>query len=314
MFIHKQLAAAALVCANGIILAQTIAQPLNPQTIEEMQRTMRATIYPYANVQEGAPDPQNAGAFIEYLIGGTTGRRWTHGTPQQLLNVIPIAPGHFAPVIRDRLMRLPATFDDYAMHDPRWSISSKVTEFTVGDQTFEDVVRPVAPALLGMTSLLGREHAEPILREFHDRIRPLALEAARRHRAAKEAWIAAGRPKPPYANEQTEALTQAVADAWNIMIQIGGPAFRAITIAQKLDSPIFIDDGLAMLNSDDAGVRAAGAGMVSYILHFADQRPDAVEKLRQIAARLARSTNARDAVSGQRIQKQLDKFIAERTR
>jgi len=230
------------------------------------------------------PNSHNTEAAVEFLIAPRRDN-WVAGL-QELQQAVRNDPARFAPVVRDRLMRLPTTLDYYALTDARWSVNPPIAGWPY----------PSTNAILPVVDLLGRSHAEPILREFFDRVQPLAVEARRRFWQSEDAWIAAGKPaRGPDARVPRET--------WSRFTNARG---QTLMVAHRLESPIFIDDILNMLHSDDVAVRDAGAGIVSYILYFADQRPDAIQKLWELVATLAASKNPKDVFAARSMQNKLD--------
>ena len=67
---------------------------------------------------------------------------------------------------------------------------------------------------------------------------------------------------------------------------------------------MFVDDAVALLKSGRAAERQLGAGMASYVMDFAGQRPDAVEFLHNAAAVLAASEDPKDNAAGRWILQQ----------
>lgn len=272
--------------------APVIAQSSNPQ--QEAGIYDPARHWPYGDFAGQAPDPQRAEAFLDFL----TRPGWQHGMPLQLLEIVGEQPTRFAPVIRARLMRLPESLDEYlrdrTRDEPKYSITATENMRPSG---------PPASRLLVVVSQLDRDHAEPILREFFDRVHPLAVDAKQRFWQIEDARKAAGKPvdRGPNAREPWET--------WSRFKNVRG---QTLMVAQKLDSPIFIDDVLAMLTSESVVVRDAGAAMANYVLHFADARPDAVTRLHQAAAALARSNNVKDLFAAKSLQRKLEKAALQK--
>lgn len=302
MFIRKNAMLAAL---SAAVLASSASRgsspPLTERQLEAMRQSMSREIWPYAGVEDDAPDPRDAEAFVEFLVP-SDGRVWNHGTPRQLLDVIPIAPAHFAPAIHERLMRVPATLDEYAIVDPRWSISRPSKEWPY----------PMHLSIFPVVEMLDRASAEPILREFTEAIRPLALEAQRRYREIRSQrdaeWNRLGRPVGD-AMDDHESLRLLRAEstrARTVSDALTGAWTRAVSIAGRLGSPAFVDDVIALLGDPDPLARRMGSWMTPYVLNFADQRPEVVEKLRQATESLSRSTIPTDIEAARAIQKSLD--------
>jgi len=154
-------------------------------------------------------------------------------------------------------------------------------------------------ALLGAVALLGREHADPILQEFFDRVNPLAIEAERRVWQAEDAYRAG-----------VEGADEMVREAGKVLRAMRGGRAQAVNLALELESPIFVDDITAMLFRNDPAARVGGAEFAGYYIpHFAADRPDAVAKARAGAAALFASDNPRVARAGRRLLERLDKEL-----
>jgi len=262
------------------------ARPLTEQELEAMQQSLGREIWPYMGIEIEDADPQDPDAFVGRLVG-----LWRHGMPRQMLDVVSIAPAHFAPAIRDRLMRLPNTLEEYLLDlkrdDPRYSItvSERMRHFG-----------PPAQRLLVVVPHLAPEHAEPILQEFFDKVNPLALEAERRHWEAKDAALAAGRKT---SKEWVNTL--------EVYRHLSGVRGRAIKVARDFDSVIFYDDFLAMLTSDDPVAQETGANYTrGYLDKIIQKRPEAVARIAEAMPRLLASEDPRVARAGRALMKRLE--------
>jgi len=279
--------------AAPLALAHDVEKPppLTPAQLEEIDRIFK-TPTRIGYWQGGSPvDPNDAAAFIDFLSRASG----HEGPPTNLYKSVAVAPAHFAPAIREAFRHVPPTLEAY----------------------IEDSERPFGERReyywpLMLVPYLGRELAEPILRKFADAILPLALEARRRFFEVDKAywatWEAAGRPvgdawrREPNAApvveewEVTAKASTALATVW------GG----AVRVAGELGSPIFVDDGVAMLVEDDPILHHWGVWMAGYMVKFANERPEGVAALRAEAARLRRSEDLDDQLSAVSIEIALD--------
>jgi hypothetical protein len=249
---------------------------------------LAAIAQPPALTWDGSlPDRDDPKAVVDFIVKP---RRdlWVEGLPEAK-QMVRDDPARFAPEVRDRLMRVPATFDEYSVNDPRWVISrQEAYNFGVP-----------AEVILSVVELLGREHAEPILQEFFDKVNPLALEAQRRRWLAVDAYRAG-----------EDGADELVREAGEIRVAISSARGQTLQTALRLESPIFVDDITAMMFRNDPAERVDGAGLAAYYIpHFAAERPDAVAKVRAGAASLFASENPRVANAGRRLMERLDKEL-----
>ncbi|RMH29231.1 MAG: hypothetical protein D6692_04485 [Planctomycetota bacterium] len=256
----------------------------------------------YGDVKDREPDPQDSEAYIEFMI-----KPWKHGMPYQLLEAVVEQPGHFAPAVRDRLMRLPPTFEEYLA-----DLKRSEHLYCVSATRETDPFGPESARLLVVVRLLGRDHAEPILREFADAVLPLALEAERRYRTIEDQWQAEwdrlGRPVGD-ARDDHETLRTLGARyrlATDVKNNLTGAWTRSVSTAGGLGSPIFVDDVAAMLGSPDPVARRIGSWMAQYVINFSNERPDGVAALRAAADRLRVSEDLEDQLAAVRIEIALD--------
>ncbi|RMH29233.1 MAG: hypothetical protein D6692_04495, partial [Planctomycetota bacterium] len=230
------------------------------------------------------PNRDDAAAVVAFVVGGPRDDQWVAGL-QEATEWVRANPARYAPAVRDLLMQLPPGLDEYRVDDTHWSVGGVSDSWPY----------PTYMSIMPVVELLGREHAEPILREFAGAVLPLALEAKRRYADVearwRPAWVAAGKPvgdaRFEHAElvpllrekEETGAAVRWLTSAW----------VRSVSTARRLGSPIFVDDSLTMLSDPDPIVRAWGAWMAGYVLQFAEERPDAVAALRAAAERLEAS-------------------------
>ncbi len=251
-------------------VAQTRDEPpLDDMTLREMKRILQRPTFMYEGLD--IFDPRDANAFIEIIVP-SDGRMWMHGVPRNLFEVIAVAPAHFAPAIRERLMRLPATVDDY-LHDstldhPKYSITMRKS--ADGHSYYP----PQADMLLAVASYLDRANAEPILRDFHDQVQALQRQA--------QAAVAALKRR----NADSKKIEQ-IQSLW-----ISSSVWREdiIRAATKVGSPIFVDEALDLLLGrvhDDAFRATDATATLPYLEQFALIRPDVYVRLKQLEQDLA---------------------------
>jgi len=244
---------------------------------------------PPAVAQQAAPADPEAERILGDFIAVRSGGIWHSESYKERAAAIEAEPERFAPILRERLSRVPATLEEYDPDDPKWVVND-YGDYRQG---------PQAGALLGAVALLGREHADPILQEFFDRVNPLAIEAERRVWQAEDAYRAG-----------VEGADEMVREAGKVLRAMRGGRAQAVNLALELESPIFVDDITAMLFRNDPAARVGGAEFAGYYIpHFAADRPDAVAKARAGAAALFASDNPRVARAGRRLLERLDKEL-----
>jgi hypothetical protein len=233
---------------------------------------------PAALGQQSAPADPEANRIINYFINSTG---WSPELHHQRVAAIEAAPDRFAPILRARLARVPATLEEYDLDDPRWVLNGRPgdPDARLGTQ---------AEKLLGIVGLLPRDLAEPILQEFFDKVNPLALEAERRFWDARDAALATDQQRTDETlrtGEVTRAFTTARGHATNL--------------AKTLGSEVYYDDYVAMLTSDDPISQATGAaytrGNLDAIIAW---RPDALPEILEATTRLSASEQPRVAEAG----------------
>lgn len=255
---------------------QKDGQQLDPKTLQEMQRMIQKDTWPYADLEKVAPNPQDASSFIEILANP-----WRHGMPHQLLEVVAMAPAHFAPAIRERLMPLPQTLDDYLRDSARREPKYPITYPATAEAKEKMLFGPPAARVLSLVANLNRAHAEPILREFHDRMRALQQQAEERLEALER--IGAGD-------------AEAVKRMRDLALGFAGWRLQAIKAAHRLKSPMFVEEGIETLKRLDRIANSmAQNGLAAYLADFAENRPQLYQRLKAIAERFetARTPNLR---------------------
>jgi len=270
----------------GFAETPAIAQTSDAQK-ERIEELRRSPFYQmYGDVKENAPDPQDAAAYISYVA-----RPWMHGLPLQLLEAVVERPGHFAPAIREQLMRLPDTLEEYMLdlerEEPRYSITRQERMQPYGSP---------AQYLLAVVSYLDREHAEPILQEFFDKVNPIVLESKRRYWEAKDAANAAGL-------KTSDELTSVL----EVYHAASGAQGQAARVAKDFGSEIlFYESYLTMLMSDDPVAQETGANYTrGYLKQILERRPDAAARIVEAAARLSASGDAKLAKAGRSLMDRL---------
>ncbi|MFG0275474.1 MAG: hypothetical protein ACF8QF_10495 [Phycisphaerales bacterium] len=225
-----------------------------------------------------SPSDPGASRIINYFVNSTG---WNPELHHESVAAVQAAPDRFAPILRERLARVPATLDEYDLDDPRWVLNGRPgdPDARLGTQSEK---------LLGIVGLLPLDHAEPILQEFFDKVNPLALEAERRFWDAKDAALATDQQRTDETlriGKVTRAFTTARGHATNL--------------AKTLGSDVYYDDYVAMLTSDDAIAQATGAaytrGNLDAILAW---RPDALPEILEATTRLSASDQPRVAEAG----------------
>jgi hypothetical protein len=223
-------------------------------------------------------DPDKVVSDMAYGAAGHMGREWWEARKEAVRR----DPATYAPFIRERLMRLPATLDEYSVDDPQWVINRPSPGHP------GSLVRPLMSILI----LLPPAQAEPVLQEFFDRVNPLALEAHRRYWAAKDA-------DDPRDRERN--------DIWTSFARGRSEAIR---VAMRMHSPIFIDDVLAMLESDDDAARYTGAVLADqYVLEFAAERPEALARVVAAASELNESANPKLAPAARALTERIRSLV-----
>lgn len=229
------------------------------------------------------PDPERVIGQLLYGQPSHMGELWV-----ERRELVKSDPTTYAPVIRERLMRLPATLDEYTVDDPRWVVNN--------------AHRPPHGAvdrLMFLVSLLGREHAGPILQEFFDKVNPLALEATRRHWNAKDAALAAGRRT----SEEWVRTSE-------VYQRLSGARSQAIKVAAQLNSDVLYDDFVAMLTSADTVAQTTGAAYTrGYLDEILERWPEATPQIVEAAARLSASEDARVAEAGRSLMQRVRQEI-----
>jgi hypothetical protein len=236
------------------------------------------TLAPPAHARQAAPADAEAERILGDFIAIRSGGIWHAESYNARAAAIEAEPERFAPILRERLSRLPATLDEYDPDDPKWVVNAYAAPRR-GAQS---------ASLLGAVELLGREHAEPILQEFFDRVNPLALEATRRYWRERDIANAAGRK-----------TGRELVDAKEVYLALSGARGQAIKVAKNLDSDTFHDDFLVMLTSDDTVAQTTGAAYTRGSLdEILERRPEAIPQVVEAAARLSASEDPRVAEAG----------------
>lgn len=259
---------------------------LSERQYEKMLFHLRSDGRFYGDVDEWAPDPRDAGTYIDGLVRPN----WAHGMPRQMLDVITVAPAHFAPVIRDRLLRLPPTLEEYVADYERaehlYSTSASQHARPMG---------PESGRLCVVTTYLGREHAEPILRAFADGLIALQRQAEERAAALPE-------------NDVNERSRLGVLARHFARLRM-----PAITASGSLGSPMFVEEGMRTLErGGDIASAMAQSGLAEYLAAFAADDPALRGRMNAVADRFESSRSSQEQIMAHYVRQQMRRTPPDR--
>jgi hypothetical protein len=124
---------------------------------------------------------------------------------------------------------------------------------------------------INLLELLGRDRAEPILRESFIQWRTWFQEIPHRAEQLERDQVAGG------GNEGNE--NEALIGLGQLHSATGGILSRLVMVAKRLDSPILVDP---LLQFYESGLNDRQSGWPAYPLLFAHERPDVIPRLSAI--------------------------------